>query len=101
MENTKNTLSEVTSKLMKEGYEANIQVIDKSHLKMGHKTFTNSDVIIDKVYRFEGMSNPSDTSICYAIKSNSGEKGILIDAYGAESSDIIGAFIKDVKKEEI
>ena len=100
MEHTEKTLSEVTAQLTKEGYEANIQVLDKNHLKMGKKTFTKNDVSIDKVYRFEGMSNPSDTSICYAIKSKSGEKGILINAYGANASDTIGAFIHDVKKEE-
>ena len=100
MENTEKTLSEVTAELTKKGYDANIRILDKNHLKMNQKTFTKNEVIIEKVYRFEGMSNPSDTSICYAIKSDTGEKGILINAYGADASDTIGAFIHDVKKEK-
>ncbi|MEQ8624499.1 MAG: phosphoribosylpyrophosphate synthetase [Vicingaceae bacterium] len=100
MENTEKTLSEVTAELTKKGYDANIRILDKNHLKMNQKTFTKNEVTIEKVYRFEGMSNPSDTSICYAIKSDTGEKGILINAYGADASDTIGAFIHDVKKEK-
>jgi len=100
MEHTEKTLSEVTAQLTKEGYVANIEILDENHLKMDEKTFTKKEVFIDKVFRFEGMSNPSDTSICYAIKSKTGKKGILINAYGVNASDKIGAFIHDVKEEE-
>lgn len=100
MEHSKKTLSEVTTQLNQEGYGHNIQVVDKNHIKMGTNTFSTEEVVIDKIFRFEGMSNPSDTSICYAIKSTSGEKGILINAYGADASSTIGAFVQDVKKEE-
>jgi hypothetical protein len=41
------------------------------------------DFEIKEVYRFEGMSNPSDNSVLYAIESNKGIKGVLVDAYGA------------------
>ncbi len=37
---------------------------------------------VDEYYRFEGMSNPDDNSVIYAISADSGLKGILIDAYG-------------------
>ncbi len=37
---------------------------------------------IKEVYRFEGMSDPSDNSVLYAIESNQGIKGVLVDAYG-------------------
>lgn len=37
---------------------------------------------IKEVYRFEGMSNPEDNSVVYAIKSRNGVKGVLVDAYG-------------------
>lgn len=41
------------------------------------------DFEIKEVYRFEGMSNPSDNSVLYAIESKKGIKGVLVDAYGA------------------
>lgn len=37
---------------------------------------------IKEVYRFEGMSDPDDNSVLYAIESNQGIKGVLVDAYG-------------------
>lgn len=43
---------------------------------------------IDEVYRFEGDSNPDDSSIVYAITSNTGVKGTLVDAYGAYSANL-------------
>lgn len=38
---------------------------------------------VDEVYRFEGDSNPDDSSVLYAISSSTGIKGTLVDAYGA------------------
>lgn len=43
------------------------------------------DFEIREVYRFEGMSNPDDNSVVYAIESNTGVKGVLVDAYGVYS----------------
>jgi len=37
---------------------------------------------VEEYYRFEGASNPDDSSVIFAIKSNTGIKGILVDAYG-------------------
>ncbi|NML21481.1 hypothetical protein HHL16_11385 [Pseudoflavitalea sp. G-6-1-2] len=45
-----------------------------------------ADLKIIKTYRFEGMSNPDDSSILYIIETNTGKQGYLIDSYGAYSS---------------
>ena len=37
---------------------------------------------IHEVHRFEGVSNPDDMCVVYAIESDSGVKGVLVDAYG-------------------
>jgi hypothetical protein len=37
---------------------------------------------VEEVYRFEGDSNPDDSSILYAISSSTGVKGTLVDSYG-------------------
>ncbi len=41
------------------------------------------DFEIKEFYRFEGMTNPGDSSVVYAIESKEGVKGVLVDAYGA------------------
>ncbi|MDJ0367719.1 phosphoribosylpyrophosphate synthetase [Hymenobacter sp. H14-R3] len=38
---------------------------------------------VREVHRFEGASNPDDMCVVYAIVSDSGVKGVLIDAYGS------------------
>ena len=41
-----------------------------------------SNFVVDEFYRFEGMTNPDDNSVLFAITSNDGLKGTLVDAYG-------------------
>jgi len=79
------SLVDATNDMMKRGYTANLSlegntIDDKEHnIHMGADDFG-----IDEFYRFEGQSNPSDTSIVYAISSPKYKiKGILINAYGA------------------
>jgi len=46
------------------------------------------DFEITEVYRFEGISNPDDNAVLYAIESNKGIKGVLVDAYGVYSESV-------------
>jgi hypothetical protein len=48
-------------------------------------------------YRFEGISNPDDMSILYAIETSDGRRGTLVDAYGFYSDDETGEFINQVE----
>ncbi len=52
---------------------------------------------VDELYRFEGMNNPSDSSILFAIQSTEGLKGILVDAYGAYADSLSPEMIKCLK----
>jgi len=52
-------------------------------LRLGPEAFT-----VDEVYRFEGDSNPDDSSVLYAISSSTGVMGILIDAYGVYAENL-------------
>lgn len=82
------TLSEAVNDLIKRGYTA-----DFLHLKEKDCLICNDhsmelnpeDFIIDEIYRFEGMTNPSDESILYAISSEKfNVKGLVINSYGAD-----------------
>ncbi len=49
---------------------------------------------IDRIYRFEGMTDPEDEAILYAISSKDGIlKGLLTDGYGIYSDDSISAMV--------
>jgi len=49
---------------------------------------------VDEYHRFEGMSNPDDNSIIYAITTDDGRKGTLIAAYGVYDDDASKALIE-------
>lgn len=92
------TLSACTTSLVKRGYEENFSV-DNEGLKAQstEQHYKPSQTHIDNFYRFEGASDPSDNAVLYAIHTDDGKKGMLIDAYGAESSQETDEFIKQVK----
>ena len=52
---------------------------------------------IDHTFRFEGDSNPDDSSILFAISSKKGsEKGILINGYGVSEDTEVFDLIKNL-----
>ncbi len=46
------------------------------------RKFSPEEFQIDEVYRFEADSDPENQSVLYAISSVSGEKGLMVNAYG-------------------
>ncbi|SEV79686.1 phosphoribosylpyrophosphate synthetase [Kaistella antarctica] len=81
------TLSETINGLVKIGYihDFNIHeeciVCHQANVKLSPTEFQ-----IDKVYRFEGESNPDDQSILYVISSPKFNiKGTLVNGYGISS----------------
>lgn len=44
--------------------------------------YDRKDLKIVEIYRFEGITDPEDSSILYAIEGNDGTKGLVVDAYG-------------------
>lgn len=46
------------------------------------------DFEIAEVYRFEGATNPDDSSVLYAIEGKDGMKGVLVDAYGVYADPV-------------
>ena len=88
----------VMADLTKAGYVTQFQVTDKGlHSTASNKNYSPKQVEIKHFYRFEGDSDPGDNSILYAIETKDGEKGTLIDSYGAEADHFIGKFIKEVE----
>lgn len=52
---------------------------------------------VDHVYRFEGMNDPDDSSVLFAISTSEGVKGLLIDAYGIYSNSLSTIMIGKLK----
>lgn len=65
------------------------------------KHFLPQELKIVHFYRFEGESNPEDSSIMYAIEGSNGEKGTLVDGYGTVADTETANFmfkVKDIDK---
>jgi len=62
----------------------------------GGKAFRPDEVVIRKLARFEGVSDPDDMSIVYAIESWDGTRGTLVDAFGVYADPAVGTFVNAV-----
>ena len=77
------SLSEALGDLKKRGYTEDFNLkpycltCPRLQLELQPSQFT-----IDETYRFEGMSNPDDNAVIYAISSSPELRGTLVDAYG-------------------
>lgn len=89
------TLTEAIADLRKRGYVHDFNLhtewIECQPLQLQLKP---ADFHVDEVHRFEGMNNPDDSSILFAIQSPTGVKGVLVDAYGAYAESLSTEMIK-------
>jgi hypothetical protein len=90
-----NSLSEALTDLKKRGYSEDFNL--QPHCLECHSRdlqYEPERFIVDEFYRFEGMSNPDDNSIVFAISSDDGVKGTLVDAYGMYSESVTEGMVK-------
>ncbi|WP_229217156.1 hypothetical protein [Dyadobacter luteus] len=96
--NEPDTLIERLEDLKERGYTYDFNLT--AHALELHKddgirlTLSPEDFNIVEFFRFEGMSNPSDTSILYAIESGDGLKGTLVSSYGVYADAMSNEMIK-------
>jgi hypothetical protein len=60
------------------------------------KSFRAEHLVIREYHRFEGVSDPDDMSIVYAIEGQGDVRGTLVDAFGAYSDPAVSAFLERV-----
>jgi hypothetical protein len=94
-------MSTVMKKLTEEGYTGNFRVTEEGLECLDtNKIYKAADLVVVNFYRSEGVSDPDDNSILYAIQASDGTKGTLMDAYGAYSEPLVEKFMKQVKIQE-
>lgn len=93
------TMSEVINHLRDEGYTEDFN-LQKDCLKCTSSDFEvfHDEFVIDKVYRFEGMSDPDDEATVYAISSDKHHmKGILVNGAGIYTDDVTDEMLKTLQ----
>lgn len=92
------TLSEATNDLQKRGFEHDFNLEkDKIYCKQLKMHYRPNEFNIVEVHRFEGMSDPNDNSVVYAIETSNGDRGLLVDAYGAYADSISEELLNKLK----
>lgn len=96
MKESYGTLSQTVNGLKADGYTVDFNVrhdclvCDTTGAELKPEEFQ-----IDKVYRFEGPSDPADEAVVYAISSpQTGLKGTLVDGYGISSDPRSAAMVE-------
>src|SRR6476661_4756008 len=100
MKESYGTLSQTINGLKKEGYTHDFNMQDECLVcRQTNTTLSPDDFKIDKVYRFEGESNPDDQAILFAISSPEYNlKGILVNGYGIYSEDASNALVEKLQR---
>ncbi len=93
------TLAERTNDLRRKGYDTEFK-IEGNQLKTndGTETFSPRQIKINEFFRFEGDSDPADMSVIYAIETDNGKKGIIIDAFGTYSDPEQSEFMEKIRE---
>ncbi|SFC36721.1 phosphoribosylpyrophosphate synthetase [Kaistella jeonii] len=97
------TLSEVTNLLKNRGYTVEFN-LKQDHLECLHdqKKIFPGEFIVDKHYRFEGISDPGDEAIVFAISSEKHNlKGVLIGGYGISSEGMSSEMMKALDEKKV
>ena len=96
------SLAAVLEKLRLRNQDNEFKMTEEGFTAGKGKYYNPEDLVIIKTYRFEGESDPADSSILYVIEANDGMIGYSTDAYGAYSNqdDKYDEFIRQVKVED-
>lgn len=98
---TYKTMTDAMQDLKQRGFTANFEFLNNSFRAVdGGKTFSPEQLTIVEHHRFEGMSDPDDLSVLYAIETTDGTRGAVADAFGPYANPDLGAFLKSVKMRE-
>ncbi|WP_366944301.1 phosphoribosylpyrophosphate synthetase [uncultured Aquimarina sp.] len=93
------TLSEAITDLQNKGYSEDLNLRnDCLECKALDYKIHADQFEVDEMHRFEGDSNPDDSSILFAISSKTFElKGLLVDAYGVYADPLNIEMIQKLK----
>ncbi|WP_276482158.1 hypothetical protein [Paraflavitalea pollutisoli] len=80
------TLVQVLEKLRQQKKDNEFRLTPEGFTIGRGKHYQPDDLKIIRTFRFEGESNPDDSSILYVIEAKDGTVGYSLDAYGVASN---------------
>lgn len=91
------TMVSTINMLFLDGYTDNYVVREEGLISLKKiKIYQPNEVKVVDYFRFEGESDPEDEAILYAIETNDGGKGTLVNGFGPTADTMVNAFIQKV-----
>jgi hypothetical protein len=92
------TVSQYLNWAKTEGFDLDFSVCNKTICSTSDPKlkYAAKDAKIVGFSRFEGDSDPGDSSIVYMIETKDGKRGTIVDAYGMYSDPDIENFLKSI-----
>ncbi len=93
------TVTEVINHLRKEGYVEDFNLQQNClQCRDGHYSVFHNEFVIDKVYRFEGNTDPADEATVYAISCPKYDiKGVLVNGAGIYTDAMTDEMLESLK----
>lgn len=96
------TVSEAVNDLNRRGYTTDFSILTEKECLVCNKTATQlspDEFEIDETYRFEGLTDPGDEMIVFAISSTKHHmKGVVVNAYGVYADSTTSKIVERLKK---
>lgn len=95
------TLTEALDGLQQQGFHSAFELAD-GRLKSNQsgRFYGPEEFRVVEHYRFEGASNPDDMSVLYAVETASGERGVIVDAFGTYGNPALGELMRHARTDQ-
>ncbi len=90
------TMAGAIAALVRRGFTADLRAVAGGLRAATGPMLSPRDLVIREVHRFEGVSDPDDMEILYAIESAGGVRGTLADAFGVYADPATTVVLQDV-----
>lgn len=93
------TVTEAVSALKKQGFTEDFNLKENClECQNGKYRIFHNEFQVEEFFRFEGMSDPADESIVYAISSPAYKlKGVLVNGFGIYSQPLADEMMEKLK----
>jgi hypothetical protein len=96
------TVAEVVERLEREGFGEHFRAEPRG-LRVGAdgRLFQPEDLVTEEIRRFEGVSDPEDQSIVFALRSRDGSvRGTLVTSFGPGADPEVAEVVRRLPKPE-
>lgn len=81
-----NTATEIIARLEQDGYTDDLHLDRSGLIRSKTAAFTPAEIVVERIERVEGMSNPDDEAMILALSGPDGLRGTLLLPFGPDLS---------------